>query len=567
MANNDPRAAQAESRVSWAPAFAVVVAAIACAASRDADGRAAAQGLRAQTPTATAIAGQGMCAFTGEQVPAASTVERNARLDVVLRVRGDCPVEARGRADIMLLVDRSGSMNDGGKFDAAKAAVEQFVNNVDFGRHRVGLIPFNSDPYVAQPLTDRPDRVIRALGQMGAPQGSTSIGAAIRMADSEFVETGRPIAVKVIVLLSDGIEPAAEGILAAATASKALGTVFFTIGLGADAAGDTMIQVATTPAHYYPAPDASQLAEIYQKIAAIILSFSVTDVRVHERLQPAATPAATPASPDSLEPAVAPDGLRTWWRPFLTADDAVLPYAVHLSADGRQPISGALWAEYTDGDGTRRRYEIPPAVVDVIPPNIRTIYLPFSARNWCFPADRFADVALVIDASSSMTGDKLAQAVAGAKAFVELLAPRPGGSQVAVVTYDSNSRVVQPLTSSRSAIEAALDTIRPGSGTRIDRGIVAGANEVTGPAHDAEHRPVLVLLTDGIQVDARDSVTGAATYARNRGVGIYVVGLGDDVDLPTLLSVAGGADALWLARDPEALVAIYRRVGGVVVCR
>ncbi len=563
MANNDQRAAQAESRVSWAPAIAVAVAAIALAAVRDADGRAAAQGLRTQTPTATAVAGQGMCTFTGEQAPAASAVERNARLDVVIRVRGDCPVEARGRADIMLLVDRSGSMNDGGKFDAAKLAVEQFVDNVDFGRHRVGLIPFNSDPYVAQPLTDRPDRVIRALGQMSAPQGSTSIGAAIRMADGEFEDTGRPIAVKVIVLLSDGIEPAAEGILAAAAASKALGTVFFTIGLGADAADDTMMQVATTPAHYYPAPDASQLAEIYQKIAAIILSFSVTDVRVHERLQPAATP----ASPAPIEPAVAPDGLRTWWRPFLTADDAVLPYAVHLSADGPQPVSGALWAEYTDGDGTRRRYEIPPAVVEVIPPNIRTIYLPFSARNWCFPADRYADVALVIDASSSMTGDKLAQAVAGAKAFVELLAPRPGGSQVAVVTYDSNSRVVQPLTSNRSAIEAALETIRPGSGTRIDRGIVAGANEATGPAHDPDHRPVLVLLTDGIQVDARESVTGAATFARSKGAALYVVGLGDDVDLPTLLAVAGGADALWLARDPEALVAIYRRVGGVVVCR
>ena len=29
----------------------------------------------------------------------------------------------------------------------------------------------------------------------------------------------------------------------------------------------------------------------------------------------------------------------------------------------------------------------------------------------------------------------------------------------------------------------------------------------------------------------------------------------------------GQSHALWLARDPEALVAIYRRVGGVVACR
>ncbi|MEO8083770.1 MAG: VWA domain-containing protein [Ardenticatenales bacterium] len=525
----------------------------------------AAQRPRAETPTPTptAIHGPGLCAFAGSQVPAAASVERNARLDVAIHIGGDCPVESRGRADIMLLVDRSGSMAEGGKFDAAKAAVGQFVNNVDFTRHRVGLVPFNSDPYVAQPLTDRADRVLRALGQMGTPQGSTSIGAAIRMADREFEDTGRATAVKVMVVLSDGIEPAAEGIIAAADASKATGTVFFTIGLGVDAANDTLLKVASAPSHYYRAPDIGQLGEIYQKIAAIILSFSVTDVRVHEELQGAATP----EPPVAGEPAVDPGGVRTWWRPFLTADDTVLPYAVRLSADGLQPISAALWAEYTDGDGTRRRFDIPRAQVEVIAPNIRTIYLPFSARNWCFPAIQAVDVALVIDASASMAGPKLAQAVAGAKAFVDLLGPRLGESQVAVVAYDATARVVLPLSTDQARIEGALDSITPGNGTRIDRGIVAGANEAAGPKHVAENRSVIVLLTDGIQVDARDTVKDAATYARAKGAVIYALGLGDDVDVPTLLVIAGGPDAMWLARDPDALVGVYRRVGGVVVCR
>lgn len=548
------------------PALVVALAvatAAAAAVGSPAPARAQAPGAQTATPTATAVTGGGLCTVRGAQQPAAAAVERNARLDVVLRLAGDCPVEARGRADILLLVDRSGSMAEGGKFDAAKTAVAAFIANVDFARHRVGLVPFNSDPYVAQPLTDRADRLLRALSLMDAPQGSTSIGAAIRMADREFVETGRPIAVKVMVLLSDGIEPVADAIVAAAEASKARGTVFFTIGLGVDAADTTLARVATSPAHYYDAPDAAALGEVYQRIAAILLSFGVTDVRVHERLQPAATPAA----PAPAEPAVAGDGLRTWWRPFLTADDTDLGYAVHLAADGRQPIASALWAEYTDGDGTRRRVDIPRAEVEVIPPNIRRIYLPFAVRSWCFPADRHADVALVIDASASMAGPKLAQAVAGAKAFVELLAPRPGGSQVAVVRYDAESRVVLPLSTDRARIDAALDGLAPGSGTRIDRGIVSGVNEVAGPGRDPANRPVVVLLTDGIQVDARDTVRDAAAYARARDVAIYVVGLGEDVDLPTLLAVAGGPDGLYLARDPEALVAIYRRVGGVVACR
>lgn len=549
----------------WASLAFVVATVAAVAPGRPDSAATAAQRPRAETPTPTptAIAGPGLCTFTGVQAPAAATVERNARLDVALHVGGDCPVEARGRADIMLLVDRSGSMAEGGKFDAAKAAVGEFVNNVDFTRHRVGLVPFNSDPYVAQPLTDRADRVLRALAQMGAPQGSTSIGAAIRMADREFDDTGRATAVKVMVVLSDGIEPAAEGIIAAADASKARGTVFFTIGLGGDAADDTLQRVASAPTHYYRAPDIAQLGEIYQRIAAIILSFSVTDVRVHEVLQPAATPETAIAG----EPIVAADGGRSWWRPFLTADDTVLPYAVRLSADGVQPISAALWAEYTDGDGTRRRYDIPRAQVEVIAPNIRTIYLPFSARNWCFPAIQAVDVALVIDASASMAGPKLAQAVAGAKAFVDLLGPRLGDSQVAVVAYDASARVVLPLSTDRARIDAALDAITPGSGTRIDRGIVAGANEAAGPKHVAANRSVIVLLTDGIQVDARESVKDAATYARAKGAVLYALGLGDDVDVPTLLAIAGGPDAMWLARDPGALVEVYRRVGGVVVCR
>ena len=73
-------------------------------------------------------------------------------------------------------------------------------------------------------------------------------------------------------------------------------------------------------------------------------------------------------------------------------------------------------------------------------------YLPLILRERCNPEYERSDIALVIDTSSSMTGQKIEDARAAALSFVGMIDLAPGRSQVAVVRYDREAEVVRELT-------------------------------------------------------------------------------------------------------------------------
>ncbi|MCE7938436.1 MAG: VWA domain-containing protein, partial [Chloroflexi bacterium CFX6] len=408
---------------------------------------------RAPTPTATAVAEPGLCSVVGEQRADAAQVEVKQPLGMRFHLRAVCPDDVRGRADILLLIDNSASMTEGGKWGAAKAAVLEFITRVDFDRNRVGLVPFNSSAYVAQPLTFNQDYLTRALAALPAPQNNTDIAAAITLADKELSLVGRREAVHILVVLTDG-QSSAEAMHAAAGRARARGVVLFAIGLGADAAQDELRKLADSPSHYYFAPGPEALAEIYTRIASLIREVLVTDVVVVDRLGQAV--AYVPESGRPRVPAALDGGRHPRWGvPFLTVDDTALTYAVRLQTGGRQSPSEAVFVDFADGDGVRRRVPVTPAAVDVVVPETRYAYLPQLWKNACVPSTRAADVVLALDSSSSMTGEKLAQAVYAGKRFVGLLDLR--ADRAAVVAFDADARVLQPLTRDRAALDRALD--------------------------------------------------------------------------------------------------------------
>ena len=77
------------------------------------------------------------------------------------------------------------------------------------------------------------------------------------------------------------------------------------------------------------------------------------------------------------------------------------------------------------------------------------LYLPLALRERCDPEHKRADIALVLDTSSSMTGQKIEDAQAAALLFVGMIDLEPGRSQVAVVRYDREAEVVRELTRAR----------------------------------------------------------------------------------------------------------------------
>ena len=192
------------------------------------------------------------------------------------------------------------------------------------------------------------------------------------------------------------------------------------------------------------------------------------------------------------------------------------------------------------------------------------IYLPISLTERCDPTLVRADVALVLDASSSMDGPKLAAAKAAAVAFIGAL--HLPEDRVGIAAFNREARLVHPLSGDRTSLESAIRAIEMSPGTRIDRGLAAGIEVLAGARTGPEFTPVLVLLTDGIQEAEPDAPGLAADRIRAADVVLHVVGLGADVDAEFLRDLAGTADGLHLSPGPAELEAIYTEIARSIPC-
>ena len=129
-------------------------------------------------------------------------------------------------------------------------------------------------------------------------------------------------------------------------------------------------------------------------------------------------------------------------------------------------------------------------------------------------------VVLVIDASNSMHGAAIADAMEAARAFA---ARRPANQQLAVVTFNETSSVLLPFTSDEATIDAALATPPPlAKGTHVYDG-VATALTLLRTAKIASGS--IVVLSDGADTGSRLSATEAAASARQGHVRIFSVGI------------------------------------------
>ncbi len=194
------------------------------------------------------------------------------------------------------------------------------------------------------------------------------------------------------------------------------------------------------------------------------------------------------------------------------------------------------------------------------------IYLPLVLNEHCDPTLIRADIGLVVDTSSSMTGRKLADAKAAAVEFVRLLDLVPERDQVALVRFDSDAEVVAELTSDRQAVEAAIESLEPHRGTMIDLGLREALTELQSPRRIPDNTPVTVLLTDGIHMGTPGDELAAARDVREAGVQLFTIGLGSDVDEGTLIEMAGAPNRYYFAPDSSHLERIYSQVARDIDC-
>lgn len=152
------------------------------------------------------------------------------------------------------------------------------------------------------------------------------------------------------------------------------------------------------------------------------------------------------------------------------------------------------------------------------------------------------NVALVLDRSTSMQGEKMDVLKAAAIQVLRNLRPQ---DILSVVTFSDRAEVIIPAAyhQDRSRLEARIQMIQPSGATEIYQGLEAGVKEVMRSI-DSKRVNHIILLTDGQTYGDEQLCLELAARLAERGIGISALGVGgewNDVFLDTLSTRTGGS--------------------------
>ncbi len=166
-----------------------------------------------------------------------------------------------------------------------------------------------------------------------------------------------------------------------------------------------------------------------------------------------------------------------------------------------------------------------------------------------------AAIALVIDTSNSMAGQKLTDAIAAASGFV---GTQKNGNLLAVYGFDSQPYPAARLSPDKTEIVTAISQLGTGgqSGTALYGAVQMAANDLrAAPAQ----RRIMILLTDGASQSDTASLNDALKATRDAGVDVYPIGIatsgGAQSVLDEIAKETGGTSLT--ASSSASLASIY----------
>jgi Ca-activated chloride channel family protein len=146
------------------------------------------------------------------------------------------------------------------------------------------------------------------------------------------------------------------------------------------------------------------------------------------------------------------------------------------------------------------------------------------------------NLALVLDKSGSMQGEKIQNLRAAAKLVVDRLSPQ---DLISIVAFSDRKYLIaesQPVTD-KQALKAKIDRIRDGGGTAISGGMAQGLAELD-KALSADRISRMLLLTDGQTFGDEKQCMKLGREAGSKGIVVNALGLGDDWNEDLLDDVA-----------------------------
>ena len=480
--------------------------------------------------------GDGVCSVEGSKTASPETVFLGDAVTVTLTLSGTCPPRPE-KADVMLVWDPYATFWYDYPYARAQEAMTQLAIALEDPSIRVGAVAVvtgTTDATIVSPLGSDTADTVRALESVARHDFDTAIRVAagestwpdaVRKADEHLSRQGSQGAERIIVFV--GIQLPTE-FEASAAAFASAGGVLKAVQVPWRHTGAMDDRLPAT-SDVVQGSHAGDIADVVRGIHALIATPRLRDVTVLDRVS---------QTMDFVEGSAVPapsvvERLLVWDGVDLPEVPRVFSNRLRPQSVGRYPTNDYAEARYTDADGSRRTYSFPEPMVEVLmrPPTLtatalptqrptprptststpaarstpRPLYLPLVVSERCVPGRVAADIALVIDASTSMRNDhtlagrtKLQAAVEAATSFVRAISMPQ--DRVAVVVFNENARVIQGLTERRVDVEEAIRYIpsEVRAQTRIDLGIHLGRMELTSPNRDPRARPVMIVLTDGL---------------------------------------------------------------------
>ena len=128
---------------------------------------------------------------------------------------------------------------------------------------------------------------------------------------------------------------------------------------------------------------------------------------------------------------------------------------------------------------------------------------------------------LVMDISGSMnSGGKLKAAQAAASAYVDQSRP---GDEIGLLTFNTKTEYVQPLTSDRQALLQAIADLKARDDTAMYDTIARGIDILAS----TQGRKAIILLTDGLDNRSKKSPQEVIQMVSPQGLSVSIIGLGD----------------------------------------
>lgn len=187
------------------------------------------------------------------------------------------------------------------------------------------------------------------------------------------------------------------------------------------------------------------------------------------------------------------------------------------------------------------------------------LYLEAQPREGLATVNAPLNLALVLDRSGSMAGQKIRDLRQAARLTLDRLSP---DDLLSIVLFDDHVDVLvaaRPV-ADKAGLLAQIDRIDERGGTQMSLGLQAGLAQLqTGAGADRVSR--LVLLTDGETWDDEGRCRELAQAAGQQGIPITALGLGDEWNQALLTDLAGLSGGEWEFIDtPDRILEAFQHV-------